>query len=195
MNGNGHRPAETVWQPHGRGGRRALARLYLFAAAIIGLVGIGLAFYAIFGPARAPAGPWVSVASVTQVRDAGGVWYDEPHGVFVVISGPRIVAFSAGDTASPERVYFCPSSGWFETPGSGSKFDRLGFFREGRIQRGLDRVPARIEGSLVSIRPSGRTLGPRAPATDGSGKLGPSCADRADYSFNAASGQWVHVGG
>jgi hypothetical protein len=194
VNGNGHRPADTVWQPHARG-RSALARLYLFAAAIIGLVGIGLAFYAIFGPARAPGGAWVTVASVAQIRDGGGVLFDEPHGAFIVVSGPQIVAFSATDTASPERVYFCPSSGWFEALGSGSKFDHFGFYRAGRVQRGLDRVPARIENGAVTIRPSDRTLGPRAPATDGAGPLGPSCADRAGYSVNAATGRFVQVGG
>ena len=195
MNGNGHRPAETVWQPHGSGGRGALFRLYVLGGVVIAFVMVALGAYAVFGPARGTPGAWVTVASLTQIRDAGGVWYDNQHGVFVVNSGTQLVAFSAADNASPERVYFCPSSGWFETLTSGSRFDHLGFYREGSVQRGLDRIPARVEAGTVSIRPSERTFGPKAPETDGGGRLGPSCADRADYSVNAATGRFVHVGG
>ncbi|MGZ4210679.1 MAG: hypothetical protein ACXVQX_08795 [Actinomycetota bacterium] len=191
MHGNGSEPHQTIWQ-HGPGPRRALARLYFFAIAIILIVGMALAFYAIFGPARDTRGPWVSVAPLTEIRNGGGVWYDDRVGVFVVVSGPQLVAFSAADTASPERVYYCPSSRWFETPTSGSKFDHFGFYREGSVARGLDRVPARAENGVVSIRPSERSVGPPVPQTDGAGRAGPSCTANA-YSINAATGRWEPI--
>lgn len=190
MSGNGSAPHETIWQG-GRRSRRALARLYLFAIGIICVVGIALAFYAIFGSTDRTSGPWVTVASVSSVP-ADGVLFDATHDVFVVMSGPQIVALTAADPASPERVYYCPSSGWFEAPTSGSRFDHFGFYREGSVARGLDRVRVRQASGAIQIRPSDRAAGPIAPLTDGAGARGPACVG-GPYSVNAATGRWVPI--
>ena len=174
MNGNGHRPQETIWQPHGKG-RTALKRLYLFAGTIVVMVGLAAFYYAVFGGIHLGGG-WVAVGSLSDVKRQG-VAFDRSVNVFVIADTDTLIAFVAESPHLGERVYYCPSSGWFQSPGDGSKFDHSGFYRLGPAPRGLDRVAVRIEHGLVSVNRAQRATGPAKGLTDQGQPTGASCLD------------------
>jgi hypothetical protein len=152
-----------------------LARLYFFTGAIIVLVVLASFYYAVFGGFHFGGG-WVTVGSLAEVRSQG-VAFDRSVNVFVVADSEPLIAVIGEDPHLGERVYYCPSSGWFQTPNGGSKFDHRGFYRLGPAPRGLDRAALRIEHGLVSVNRSQRAAGPARGLTDGGQPAGPGCAD------------------
>jgi len=84
-----------------------------------------------------------------------------------VVAGMRqgLVALSPICTHQGCHVPYCESSGWFECPCHGSRFDRIGERRQGPAPRGLDHFALSVEGGLVTVD-TGRTyLGP-PPGTE-----------------------------
>jgi len=74
------------------------------------------------------------------------------------------------------RVPWCDSSGEFECPCHGSKFNRLGEWREGPAPRGLDRYAVEIVDGTVQVDTSSVTLGPpHGPETIDEPLRGPNC--------------------
>ena len=74
-------------------------------------------------------------------------------------------------------VIFCDSSGWFECPCHGSRFNSIGEYRFGPAPRGLDRIPVRTtaDGQVV-VDPRQRVLGPpRGASVVASPPQGPHC--------------------
>jgi hypothetical protein len=175
VEGNGHRPAR-VPQPHGSQARRRIARLYLFAGAIIGVIALAAATYAVFGGLHFGGG-WVTVGSVSDVRRAG-VFYDRSINAFVIDddSGELIAVIGESPHAG-EKVYYCPSSGWFQSPTDGSTFDHRGYYRLGPAPRGLDRAQVREEHGFISVDVSQRAPGPARGLTDERRAAGPRCSD------------------
>jgi Rieske Fe-S protein len=57
------------------------------------------------------------------------------------------------------RVPFCSSSGWFECPCHGSKFDRAGDYEEGPAPRGMDRYAVEIVDGMVVVDTSKKLMG------------------------------------
>jgi len=57
------------------------------------------------------------------------------------------------------RVPFCESSGWFECPCHGSKFDRAGDYMEGPSPRGMDRYAVEVVDGVVVIDTSEKIKG------------------------------------
>jgi len=161
--------------PRGRTRRRALTRLYFLAGSIIVMIVLAAFYYAVFGGFHFGGG-WVAVGSETDVRRQG-VAFDRTVNVFIVADSEPLIAVVGEDPHQGQRVYYCPSSGWFQTPHEGSKFDHRGFYREGPAPRGLDRVAVRIEHGLVSVNRSQRATGPARGLTDGGEPAGPGCAD------------------
>ncbi len=49
------------------------------------------------------------------------------------------------------RVPFCDSSQWFECPCHGARFDRVGEQRNGPAPRGMDLMPAKVDGGHLVI--------------------------------------------
>jgi len=112
------------------------------------------------GRGRTPGnepGNWVTVATLTDVRDRGVV-YDEETNAFVVANGdddPYVLwaatgeDLAVGDRGSPRALY-CESDRTFVDPG-GDVFDQRGSYRSGPVQRGLGRFPVRIANGAVQI--------------------------------------------
>jgi len=175
VHGNGHRPAQTVAQPHGMRAQRRLARLYLFAGAIIAVVAVAAAFYAVFGGFHFGGG-WVTVGPLADVQ-RGGVFYDRTVNAFVIADSGEMIAVLAENPHGGERIYYCPSSGWFQSPAEGSTFDHRGYYRLGPAPRGLDRVQVRTEHGFVLVYVSARAPGPARGLTDQRPARGPRCAD------------------
>ena len=74
------------------------------------------------------------------------------------------------------RVPWCDSSGEFECPCHGSKFNRLGEWREGPAPRGLDRYAVEIVDGTVQVDTGLVTLGPpHGPETIDEPLRGPNC--------------------
>jgi len=174
VDGNGHGPLETIWQVGGRA-RRRLKRLYLFSGAIIAVIVLAATAYAVFGGIHFGGG-WVTVGSLADVKGQG-VFYDRSVNVFVVSDSGEMIAVLGENPHQHERVYYCPSSGWFQSPSEGSTFDHRGYYRLGPAPHGLDRVQVRVEHGQVSVNVSERAVGPARGLTDGTGPEGNRCAD------------------
>jgi hypothetical protein len=152
-----------------------LARLYFVAGAIIVVIVLAAFYYAVFGGFHFGGG-WVTVGSLAEVRRQG-VAFDRTVNVFIVADADPLIAIIGEDPHAGRRVYYCPSSGWFQAQYDGSRFDHRGFYRLGPAPRGLDRAAVRIEHGLVSVNRSQRATGPARGLTDGAEPAGPGCAD------------------
>jgi cytochrome b6-f complex iron-sulfur subunit len=74
------------------------------------------------------------------------------------------------------RVPWCESSGEFECPCHGSKYNRLGEWREGPAPRGMDRYPVNIVDGAVEVDTSTVIPGPpHGPETIDEPLRGPKC--------------------
>jgi Rieske Fe-S protein len=86
---------------------------------------------------------------------------------YIVIDPPRTpIALLARSTHLGERVIYCRSSGWFEDPAHGTKFDRLGNYELGPAPRGLDRLATLVQDGVVWVNPNEVTLGPARGSHD-----------------------------
>jgi cytochrome b6-f complex iron-sulfur subunit len=76
------------------------------------------------------------------------------------------------------RVPFCQVSQWFECPCHGSKYSRVGEYRDGPAPRGMDRFKVFIENETVHVDTSERVIGPpRGTDTTGQTPEGPYCVN------------------
>lgn len=142
--------------PASRGGlllRVALVGLALATAAAVAVV------LALRVPPRSPGGGWVRGAAVSVVRDRGVVFVPEA-GAFLVSTGPaHVVAFSDRAPHLGERLRYCPTSGWFEDPAHGAKFDGLGRYALGPALRGMDRLGLETLNGVAWVDPTRVTPG------------------------------------
>jgi hypothetical protein len=107
-----------------------------------------------------PGAGWVRVGSIQDVRSQGVVPLPEVP-AFVVVDPPQTpIALLARSTHLGERLIYCRSSGWFEDPAHGTKFDRLGNYELGPAPRGLDRLATLVEDGVVWVNPNEVTPGP-----------------------------------
>jgi len=121
---------------------------------------LGLAVVRSLVAERSPGRGWVRVGSIQDVRSQGVVPLPEVP-AFVVVDPPRTpIALLARSTHLGERVIYCRSSGWFEDPAHGTKFDRLGNYELGPAPRGLDRLATLVQDGVVWVNPNEVTLGP-----------------------------------
>lgn len=122
-----------------------------------------------------PGPAWISAGSLEDIRGAGVVYLADAR-VFVVAEESEIIALSAQVPHIPgERVLFCPSSGWFESPFHGEKFDRFGNYAIGPAARGLDRVAVQVLDGTVWVNPAQITLGPPRGSSEPEDPRGPFC--------------------
>jgi hypothetical protein len=120
---------------------------------VIGVVAVslllGLAVVRSLVAEPSPGAGWVRVGSIQDVRSQGVVPLPEVP-AFVVVDPPRTpIALLARSTHLGERVIYCRSSGWFEDPAHGTKFDRLGNYELGPAPRGLDRLATLVQDGVV----------------------------------------------
>jgi len=121
---------------------------------------LGLAVVRSLVAEPSPGAGWVRVGSIQDVRSQGVVPLPEVP-AFVVVDPPRTpIALLARSTHLGERVIYCRSSGWFEDPAHGTKFDRLGNYELGPAPRGLDRLATLVQDGAVWVNPNEVTLGP-----------------------------------
>ena len=137
---------------------------------VIGVVAVslllGLAVVRSLVAERSPGPGWVRVGSMEDVRSQGVVSLPEVP-AYVVVDPPRSpIALLAQSTHLGERVIYCPSSGWFEDPAHGTKFDRLGNYGLGPAPRGLDRLATLVQDGVVWVNPNEVTLGPPRGSND-----------------------------
>jgi len=97
--------------------------------------------------------PWAPAGSVAEVR-AEEVVYLAEHGVFVVAGGDTFLGLlDDPDHLDGERVLYCRSSGWFEAPTHGEKFDGRGIYADGPAASDIDLVAVRVEDGEVLVNP------------------------------------------
>jgi Rieske Fe-S protein len=131
---------------------------------VIGVVAVslllGLAIVRSLVAEPSPGAGWVRVGSIQDVRSRGVVSLPQVP-AYVVVDPPRSpIALLARSTHLGERIIYCPSSGWFEDPAHGTKFDRLGNYELGPAPRGLDRLATLVEDGVVWVNPNEVTPGP-----------------------------------
>ena len=131
---------------------------------VIGVVAVslllGLAVVRSLVAEPSPGAGWVRVGSIQDVRFLGVVPLPEIP-AYVVVNPPRTpIALLARSTHLGERLIYCRSSGWFEDPAHGTKFDRLGNYELGPAPRGLDRLATLVQDDVVWVNPNEVTLGP-----------------------------------
>jgi hypothetical protein len=175
----------------------------------VAVLGVGLSLALLMGSLI--GGNAIAATALRQV-DMSGVTYFPDEQVFVVANGAEPIGLSAiipDDTKIPERVLYCPTSGWFVGP-HGEMFDRLGNYALGPAGSGLMRVAVEVSGDQVIVDPS-QTLGAPPRFVDDPSipepppPLGPFCADprvETEPGFAAPSsepsallGIWVDVEG
>ncbi len=97
--------------------------------------------------------------------------------LFIANAGGHLFAISQKCPHLGCRVPFCESSGRFECPCHGSKFDLAGEWIEGPAPRGMDQYALTLEGTELVVDTSRLVAGPDRGAhqylTD---PKGPSCA-------------------
>jgi hypothetical protein len=121
---------------------------------------LGLGAYRFLDAEWSPGPGWVRVGSIQDVRAQGVVSLPQVP-AYVVVDPPRTpIALLARSTHLGERVIYCRSSGWFEDPAHGTKFDRLGDYGFDPAPRGLDRLAILAQNGVVWVNPNKVTLGP-----------------------------------
>ncbi len=134
--------------------------VWLVAGAALGASLTGLAFLLFSRSDGSPGPGWVRVGTLDQVRTMKVVYVAGLH-AYVVANPPQSpIALLARSPQMGEPVKYCPSSGWFEDPAHGSKFDRLGRYELGPAPRGLDRMASLVLEGIVWVDPAEITLGP-----------------------------------
>lgn len=127
--------------------------------------------------------PRVAVAIWDPAAQAGGqtarqVYGEEGQG-HPVAGGTGLMALSLRSTHLGCAVSYCVSSGWFEDPCHGSKWNRWGEWTSGPAPRGLDRFGSSIrpDGILVVDLTAHQLGPPREPRFGESEPTGPFCVD------------------
>ncbi len=99
--------------------------------------------------------------------------------LFVANTGARVFALSQKCPHLGCRVPFCESSGHFECPCHGSKYDIGGEWIEGPAPRGLDRYPLKVDGDTLVVDTSTLINGPdRGAKRFFKPAKGPSCTPK-----------------
>lgn len=160
---------EVVLQASSRGGSLLVA--CVVAVSLL----LGLAAVRFLTAEWSPGDGWVRVGSIQDVRSRGVVPVPEVP-AYVVVDPPRIpIALLALSTHLGERVVYCRSSGWFEDPSHGTKFDRLGNYELGPAPRGLDRLATLVQDGILWVNPNEVTPGPPR-GSHASKPAGPFCS-------------------
>jgi nitrite reductase/ring-hydroxylating ferredoxin subunit len=143
--------------PRGRRGRFLLEILAGSAALVV--VGLLTLVITQLG-ARSPGPGWVHASSVEELKRDGVVYVPLARAYVVAADGSSILAPYARSPHLGQPIRFCESSGWFEDPIHGSKFDRLGRYAVGPAPRGLARFEVRVVGEEVWVNPTDILTGP-----------------------------------
>jgi cytochrome b6-f complex iron-sulfur subunit len=127
----------------------------------------------------AASGATIKVGTVASFK-AESATYISAGRLFIANTGSRIFAISQKCPHLGCRVPFCESSGRFECPCHGSKYDLGGEWIEGPAPRGMDRYLLKLEGDTVVVDTSKLITGPgRGAKRYFKPAKGPSCIPKA----------------
>ena len=166
-----HRRVGTRTSPQWR---RSLLVSLVAVLAVLG--GLAVARFFFSASDGSPGAGWVRVGSVQEVRAEGVVLLSELP-AYVVADPPRTpITLLARSPHLGERIVYCQSSGWFEDPAHGARFDRLGNYVLGPADRGLDRLATLVQDGVVWVNPNAVTLGPARGSHKVEPPAGPFCS-------------------
>jgi cytochrome b6-f complex iron-sulfur subunit len=150
------------------------------------VLGVGLAVeaawtsYDILNPRASGAFGGVLNAGAASEYKQGTVRYFLDGRFYVTASSGALVAVYQKCPHLGCRVPFCESSGRFECPCHGSKYNIRGEYIEGPAPRGMDRFPIKIDGGQVFVDTVAVVEGPpRGVSTVSDAAKGPSCVGEA----------------
>ena len=129
--------------------------------------------------ASAAAGATINLGDPATYKAETATYISDGR-LFVANTGTRIFAISQKCPHLGCRVPFCESSGRFECPCHGSKYDLGGEWIEGPAPRGMDRFVLKIDGGKLVADTSKLIAGPdRGAKKYLKPAKGPSCAPKA----------------
>jgi len=129
--------------------------------------------------ASSAAGGTITLGSPASYKP-GSATYVTAGRLWVVNASGRLYALSQKCPHLGCRVPFCESSGRFECPCHGSKYDIGGEYIEGPAPRGMDRFPLKLSGSALMADTSTVITGPeRGAKRFFTPAKGPSCLPKA----------------
>jgi cytochrome b6-f complex iron-sulfur subunit len=129
--------------------------------------------------ASVAAGTSINLGNPTSFK-AETATYVTAGRLFVANTGNRIFALSQKCPHLGCRVPFCESSGRFECPCHGSKYDIGGEWIEGPAPRGMDRYVLKLSGGSLVVDTSKLLTGPERGAKRYlTPAKGPSCVPKA----------------
>jgi cytochrome b6-f complex iron-sulfur subunit len=179
-----------VPEPRGRVDRRT------FLNASWKVLGVGLAVeaawtsYDILNPKASGAFGGVLNAGAASEYKEGTIRYFLDGRFYVTASSGALVALYQKCPHLGCRVPFCESSGRFECPCHGSKYNIRGEYIEGPAPRGMDRFPIKIDGGQVFVDTVAVVEGPpRGVSTVSDTAKGPSCVGETTAPGAAGAGQ------
>jgi cytochrome b6-f complex iron-sulfur subunit len=121
------------------------------------------------------AGAVIGVGDVANYPQDTATYVNEGR-LFIANAGGHIFALSQKCPHLGCRVPFCDSSGRFECPCHGSKFDLGGEWIEGPSPRGMDQYPVSLDGTTLLVDTSKLEKGPdRGAHTYLTPAKGPAC--------------------
>lgn len=174
--GPGHSPMDT---------RVRIVRVAIPAIAIAGIVAVA----AVFWTALAPGSTEVVVGDADAVASAVAErplrvcpGEDGPPCAWLIRVDGEVLALNTSGPVGAEfgrqGVGWCPSSGYFGSNTTGSRYDPAGRLVTGPANRGLDRFRVREDdaGRLI-VGFSSRTAGPRAAGGEAIPRSGPACEE------------------
>lgn len=149
-------------------------RVFLLGIGVLALILI-VALIAIFLTDRPDSQFGSRVATMEELEERGVIEVAD-HDLFVVWNDGEPLALSADAQHVPnELVVWCESSGMFESPAHGEKFDSRGFYYGGPARAGLSRYSYAVIDEVIYVTLEDPTDGPargRGPAHD---PQGPFC--------------------
>jgi cytochrome b6-f complex iron-sulfur subunit len=129
--------------------------------------------------ASAAAGATINLGNPANYK-ADSATYVTAGRLFVANTGDRVFALSQKCPHLGCRVPFCDSSGRFECPCHGSKYDIGGEWIEGPAPRGMDRYVVKLIGGSLVVDTSKLLTGPgRGAKRFLKPAKGPSCVPKA----------------
>ncbi len=156
--------------------RRELLRTgWKIGGALLGIAAGWTTYESLRPLASAATGATITLGSSTKYLPDTATYISEGR-LFVANTGSRLFAVSQKCPHLGCRVPFCESSGHFECPCHGSKFDLAGEWITGPAPRGMDRYPLKLEADTLIVDTSKPIVGPdRGAKRYFKPAKGPSC--------------------
>jgi cytochrome b6-f complex iron-sulfur subunit len=145
--------------------------------------------YDILKPEQSAASGGVLSAGNAADYPEGTVTYFLDGRFYVTSSSGNLVALYQKCPHLGCKVPFCDSSGQFECPCHGSRYNIRGEYIAGPAPHGMDRFPIKIDGGRVFVDTTNPVQGPpRGIATVSNTPKGPSCVTGGEGSTQPPAG-------